>query len=77
MMRSFYFLFCLLLSVSLAADAQDYSNRGLMQIKELADNARLNWNKAFDDAAQTKNMVALPAQRQQLERFLSDFWGGR
>lgn len=52
------------------SNAQDYTNRGLLQIKEQSEMARLNWNKAFDEAVQNKNLASLMPQRLQLERFL-------
>ncbi len=52
------------------SNAQDYTNRGLLQIKEQSETARLNWNKAFDEAVQNKNLALLIPQRHLLERFL-------
>lgn len=63
-------LFPFLLFVFSWAQAQDYTNRGLLQIKELSEKARLDWNKSFDDGIQNKNLAALKTQRQMLELFL-------
>ena len=61
-------LFCLSLASSL--HAQDYSNRGLVEIKEQADSRRLDWNKVFDEAMAGNNTVGLAAARKATEVFL-------
>jgi hypothetical protein len=53
-----------------AAIAQDYSNRGLMELKEISENKRMAWVAAYEDAVQTKTFSALPPIRQDDERFL-------
>ncbi len=61
-------LFLLLMTFS--SQAQDYSTRGLMDIKEQAEAHRLNWNKAFEEAVQTQNFSSLTEIRTNGERFL-------
>ena len=52
------------------AGAQDYSNRGLMDIKERSEALRMDWIKAFEAATQTKNFTSLAGIRQENEDFL-------
>lgn len=62
------FLFCICYSVAVCG--QDYSNRGLMEIKEKSESLRINWIKAFDDAVQSKNFPSLQPIRKENEVFL-------
>lgn len=50
--------------------AQDYSNRGLMEIKDKSEALRMAWIKAFDEAVQRNNFAALQPIRQENESFL-------
>jgi hypothetical protein len=50
--------------------AQDYSNKGLMELKELSEAKRMAWMKAFDDAVQSQTFANLPPVRQDNESFL-------
>jgi hypothetical protein len=59
--------FCCLLTT---ARAQDYSNRGLLEIKERSEALRLSWIKAFDEAVQSKNFSSLQALRKENEGYL-------
>lgn len=56
--------------VSFSVIAQDFSNRGLVQIKEQTESLRLQWNKSFEDALINKNFTSLSPQRVQLEKVL-------
>lgn len=58
------------ISSLLAVNAQDYSNRGLMEIKEHSETARMEWIKAFDEAVQSKNFANLATLRQANEQYL-------
>jgi hypothetical protein len=60
--------FCL--SFAFSSSAQDYSNRGLVEIKEQADSRRLDWNKVFDDAMAGNNTAGLAAARKATEMYL-------
>jgi len=62
------FLFCICCSA--IARGQDYSNRGLIDIKEKSESLRINWIKAFDDAVQSKNFTSLRPIREENEAFL-------
>ena len=62
-------LFIALLSAC-ASTGQDYSNRGLMELKEISEHKRMAWVTAYDDAVQTKSFSALTPIRQDDETFL-------
>jgi len=62
--------FLLIFLVSFSVTAQDFSNRGLVQIKEQTESLRLQWNKVFEEALINKNFTTLPIQRLQLEKIL-------
>lgn len=70
MKNKYISLFLLIFIVSFSAIAQDYSNRGLVQIKEQTENLRLQWNKSFEEALINKNLTVLTPQRIQLEKVL-------
>ncbi|HTM67039.1 MAG TPA: hypothetical protein VL093_12000 [Flavipsychrobacter sp.] len=55
-----------------AVRAQDYSNKGLMDIKEKVEANRVTWNKAFDDASAAKNFSALRPLREADERYVDE-----
>jgi hypothetical protein len=55
-----------------AVRAQDYSNKGLMDIKEKVEANRVTWNKAFDDASAAKNFAALRPLREADERYVDE-----
>ena len=64
---------CLLFMLSLSyisAKAQDYSSKGLMEIKEETEERRMEWNKTFDEALLSKNFGRLPTVRQSAEAYL-------
>jgi hypothetical protein len=54
----------------IAVRAQDYSNKGLMDIKEKVEANRVVWNKAFDDASAAKNFAALRPLREADEQYI-------
>ncbi len=56
---------------SYAIVAQDYSASGLMQIKEQSEAQRMEWNKNFDEAVQSKDFSKLAPVRQQAEGYLN------
>jgi len=68
MIRYSIVLFCLLLTR--VVYAQDFSNRGLLEIKDQSENLRTAWMKAFDDAVQSRNFSALAPIRKDNEVFL-------
>lgn len=53
-----------------SATAQDYSNRGLMEIKEQSEALRIAWTKAFDAALQSKDFSSLSGPRKAAERYI-------
>jgi hypothetical protein len=55
-----------------AVRAQDYSNKGLMDIKEKVEANRVAWNKAFDDASVAKNFSSLRPLREADERYIDE-----
>jgi len=55
-----------------AVYAQDYSNKGLMDIKEKVEANRVTWNKAFDDASAAKNFSSLRPLREADERYVDE-----
>ncbi len=70
-MRHLHLSFVLFfLFLALHAGAQDYSNRGLMDIKDQSELLRMNWVKAFEDAIRSHNFAALPALRKENEQYL-------
>lgn len=52
--------------------AQDYSNRGLMQIKNQSESLRLNWLNAFDKAIGTSRFAGLQPLRKENEQFIDE-----
>jgi len=70
MLRFTLFLFTACIFSFATVQAQDYSNRGLMDIKEQSEGLRMAWIKAFDDAVQSKNFAELQALRQENEAYL-------
>lgn len=72
-MRFLSFWASVILFISTHAFAQsDFSNKGLMDIKEKSESLRTAWMKAFDDAVQSKNFSALAPLRSENEKFLDD-----
>lgn len=69
-MRRIIFLLTVCVGLYYTSQAQDYSRHGLMEIKDQSEAARLDWNKAFDQAVETKNFKGLAKQRQALEQFM-------
>lgn len=55
---------------SASAQTADYSNRGLMDIKEQSESLHNAWNKAFDDAVTAKNFAQLVGLRKENELYL-------
>ncbi|HRO43886.1 MAG TPA: hypothetical protein PL009_13700 [Flavipsychrobacter sp.] len=67
-LRLFLFINCFFSFSFLSA--QDYSNRGLMEIKDHSEGLRMAWIKSFDEAVQTKNFSALQPLRKENENYL-------
>ncbi len=71
LMRNKFIVFLIIICFGVGkAIAQDYSNRGLVQIKEQTESMRLQWNKVFEEALINKNFTTLPIQRLQFEKIL-------
>lgn len=76
-MMRFLSILCSIVFLSAAASyAQDYSNQGLIHIKEQSEEGRLDWDKAFDAAVASNNFSALAAIRQANEKYLDDHLSG-
>lgn len=54
----------------MGANAQDYSNRGLLMIKEQSEANRMGWARTFDDAVRTGDFSGLSAARLANENYL-------
>src|SRR5690606_25637134 len=52
--------------------AQDYSNRGLMEIKNQSEALRLNWLTAFDKAVASNRFAELQPLRRENEQFIEN-----
>lgn len=70
MTRLPFLLTIFLVCMAFALRAQDYSNRGLMEIKDKSEGLRMAWIKAFDEAVQRNNFAVLQPIRQENESFL-------
>jgi hypothetical protein len=58
------------LAFSITGFSQDYSNRGLMDIKEQAEDRHGQWDQAFEVAVEKGSFASLAPRRQENERFL-------
>jgi len=63
-------LLSLFLGCSIKGFSQDYSNRGLMDIRDEAEARRVEWTRAFEEAVQRKSYAGLASPRQSSESFI-------